>query len=124
MAIENPAEATIEIDEDIFEALNILNNRTTYGVAIVAERVFVTWFETPAGDEFNFLTDQKYIELTPEQAQDYHDLSNHQHDQLQALFEGFVLNQEAANAPVDSSNDLEQPEGNSHDREGSEPTDG
>ena len=60
---------------------------------IVNERVFVTWFEQSEagdGDDYQFLSEPKHIELTPAQAEQFNDLFNHQMDKMSALLETFV----------------------------------
>lgn len=66
---------------------------TIYGFTTVHERVFVTWYEQRQDgdpDDYLFVSEPKAIELPEHQAQQVHDLLNHQNDKLQSLLQTFV----------------------------------
>ena len=71
----------------------------SFSFTMVHERVFVTWFEQrvspPDSDLYVFESEPKAIELTPEQAEQFNDLWTAQMDQMQALLQGFVCEQQA-----------------------------
>lgn len=65
----------------------------SYSFTLVHERVFVTWYEHRQegdGDDYQFIAEPKAIELPEHQAQQVHDLLNHQNDKLQSLLQTFV----------------------------------
>lgn len=78
------------------ELLTLAPQQPNYGFSLVHDRVFVTWFDAkPVPDqEYQFVSEPMSIELTEEEANDFHGLLNAQMDQLQALLEGFVKNRE------------------------------
>lgn len=85
--VEGSAADPFEDDRQLITA------EPSYGFSLVHDRVFVTWYdERLDGDEFAFVSEPAAIELSPEEAKDFHDLFNQQMDQLQALLAGFVEN--------------------------------
>ena len=89
---------------DPFEAdRQLVASPPSYGFSMVHDRVFVTWFNERLEDEYLFVSEPAAIELSPEEAQQFHDLFNQQMDKMQALLQGFVENRKEAAAMDDGA---------------------
>lgn len=92
-----------ELDSELGELQLLVPQAPNYGFSLVHDRVFVTWFDAvPVDDnEYQFVSEPMSLELTEDEARDFHDLMNAQMDQMQALLEGFVQGRKDAHAMDD-----------------------
>jgi len=82
--------------EPVPEKEELVQPEPIFGFSLVHDRVFVTWFEHNAQDDYSFVAEPRAIELTPEEAEQFNDLLNQQTDQMQALLQGFAENRREA----------------------------